>query len=61
MTAVKKTIKIAEELFIENAQTRENPDGLLRNDQSKYLACLKVKHADLENLLSQDEAYWAKN
>ena len=44
-----------------NLKTEQNPDGLLTRQESKYLDCLSIKHSEFENILMQDEAYWAEN
>ena len=41
-------------------KTNENPDGLLTQLEQEYLSCLDIGHRKLEDLFSQDDAYWAE-
>ena len=44
-----------------NLKNDENKDGLLTRPEEDYLQCLELKKDQLDELLRQDEAYWAEN
>ena len=43
-----------------NIANAHNRDGLLLGAEKDYIDCLKVKHRELEELLSRDEAHWIR-
>ena len=41
-----------------NTRSKDNPQGVLVQQQDKYLQCLQVEFTELDRLLQQDDSYW---
>lgn len=61
MKEIVKNAEIIKNLVLENVQTRQNTisPGVLTSNQGDYLACLKIDHEQMEELLKSDQAHWA--
>lgn len=45
-------------IFRENTAGETNTESVLRHQEAKYLACIDVKHLELEKLLRHDKTHW---
>ena len=61
LAVVHEGLYLVKQMVKANFRCKENPDGLLTRKDSEYMVCLKLENLRLEQLLRQDEAYWAMN
>ena len=61
MLGVHQTLDGICQTIRDNIQSDENKAVFLTQKEAEYMACLEMKHRDLEMLFRQDEAQWTDN
>ena len=61
MLGVHHTLDGIRQTIKDNIQCDQNESGLLTRSETEYMACLVIKHNELDMLFREDESQWIEN
>ena len=61
MAVVHQTLQEVRQIIQNNLHNKDNLDGVMTRKEPQYMACLELKHRELEDLFRQDEHHLAEN